>query len=318
MRIVLTGAAGFIGSHIAHHLVNKREDEVIGIDKFTTYYDSGIKRKNIESLRADRFTLIEEDLNAADLEKLLDGADVVIHQAGQPGVRPSWGQNFDGYIDNNIGATQRLLEAARKKPTIKRFIYASSSSIYGDAEKFPTSESTTPAPRSPYGVTKLAAEHLCGVYAENYGLPVVSLRYFTVYGPGQRPDMAFTKFCKAALKGEHLEVYGDGSQERDFTFVDDVVDANLRAIDRDLQEGTVLNIAGGSHASISEILKNIEAIHGQKIHINYGEPARGDVKRTSGDTSRAQSDLGWTPVTTLEEGLRRQYEWAHDTFIEKE
>ncbi len=313
MKILVTGVAGFIGSKIARALLAEGH-EVLGIDSFTEYYDTRIKRRNIEELAQDGLRLSVGDLNIVELDNIVNGVEVVFHQAGQPGVRPSWGSSFDGYLKNNVHATQRLLETLKGSETLTRFVYASSSSIYGDAMTLPTREDAVPAPRSPYGVTKLAAEHLCGVYAKNFGVPAISLRYFTVFGPGQRPDMAFTRFCKAAVTGSGISVYGDGEQTRDFTYVEDVVSANLAAMQSDYVPGEILNIAGGTHASVNEVIRTLEKLSGRSLSVDYTEVATGDVRITSGDTERANRILGWKPTVDLDEGLAAQLSWAEELF----
>ncbi|MCI0777729.1 MAG: NAD-dependent epimerase/dehydratase family protein, partial [Chloroflexi bacterium] len=242
-RSIVTGAAGFIGSHIVDRLLALGHD-VIGVDCFTDYYERTLKEANVEEARADgKFQLLEADLLTMDLPELLEGANYVFHQAGQAGVRPSWGAHFAGYIRNNIEATQHLLEAA-KHAALTKFVFASSSSIYGDAKDLPVTEETIPQPISPYGVTKLAAEHLCSLYAKVYNLPTVSLRYFTVYGPRQRPEMAIQHFLSACRSGEPVTLFGDGTQTRDFTFVGDIAEANVRAMDA--SGSAVINVCGGS------------------------------------------------------------------------
>ena len=268
MHCLVTGVAGFIGSHVAEALL-LQGNSVIGVDSFTDYYARSIKERNLSRLRTfSNFRLVEVDLCTADLTALIKGTSVVLHQAGQPGVRMSWGDQFVDYVGHNIMATQRLLEAARRTD-VQRFVYASSSSVYGNAVSFPTTEATLPKPFSPYGVTKLAAEHLCSVYAENWGLSTVSLRYFTVYGPRQRPDMAFHRFISAALHGREIEVYGNGEQRRDFTYVGDVVRANLLAAQRPLPPGSILNIAGGSHATVNMVLKHIADLVGDEVRVRH-------------------------------------------------
>src|SRR3954454_2167315 len=253
MRALVTGVAGFIGS-TRTHAVLARGDQVVGVDCSTPYYDRAAKDANLATAgQSDRFELIETDLRSDDVESLVDGVDVVFHQAAQPGVRLSWSTGFEDYVSHNVLATQRLLEAV-KANTSAKFIYASSSSVYGNAPAYPTTEDDVPRPHSPYGVTKLAAEHLCSLYASNFGVPTVSLRYFTVYGPGQRPDMAFNRFIRATLAGEPITVYGTGEQVRDFTYVDDVVQANLLAAEGDVPPGSVFNVSGGSDISVNEVL----------------------------------------------------------------
>ncbi|OUS88252.1 NAD-dependent epimerase/dehydratase family protein [Rhodococcus sp. NCIMB 12038] len=311
MKALVTGAAGFVGSSLARRLVADGWD-VVGIDSFTDYYSSELKWMNIASIPTDRFKLIEADLNSVDLEPILNNSvDVVFHQAGQPGVRKSWGSDFQEYIDANIAATQRLLEASVRAGSLSRFVYASSSSIYGNALTYPTDETHNPSPMSPYGVSKLAAEHLCTLYAQNFALPTVSLRYFTVYGPGQRPDMAFTKFITSALASTPIPVFGDGEQIRDFTFISDVVDANVRAATCErLAPGAVFNVAGGGSISVNETLNIIEELHSKPIKIEYHERVSGDVHRTGGSTELIRASLKWAPTVSIEEGLAAQYEWA--------
>ncbi len=307
-KIVVTGAAGFIGSHLVETLLDRGE-EVIGIDQFNDYYDPNIKRKNI-SASHDRpnFRLIEDDVQNIDWKTLLDGVEIVFHQAAQAGVRASWGGGFRAYTERNINTTQILLEAAKEK-NLKRFVYASSSSVYGNATSFPTSETTLPKPVSPYGVTKLAAEHLCGLYHVNYGVPTVALRYFTVYGPRQRPDMAFHKFLKAALHDEAISVYGDGQQTRDFTFIEDAVAANLASAEAPDAVGEAFNIGGGSRVTLKQTIEIMEKIVGHPIRINYMETSKGDARHTSADVSKAKKLIGYAPKVSIEEGLRREWEW---------
>lgn len=312
MRTLVTGAAGFIGSHLARRL-RLEGHEVLGIDSFTDYYDVTLKRANAERIGAAGVRLIEGDLNDVDLDGILDEIEVVFHLAGQPGVRSSWGSEFSAYTYSNISATQRLLEASRRKQTLRRLVYASSSSVYGNAERYPTSEGDRPQPLSPYGVTKLAAEHLCSLYATSFGVPTVSLRYFTVYGPGQRPDMAFTRFAKAAAHGGEIVIYGTGEQVRDFTYVGDVVEANLLAATKDVSAGSVLNVAGGSHVSVNEVIQIFGELSNSAIPVKYVEAIAGDVRQTGGDTSAIRSTLGWKPTVTLREGIAKQLRWAQGT-----
>lgn len=311
MKALVTGAGGFIGSTLSRRLLSDGWD-VVGVDAFTDYYDPDLKRRNAASAVMDGLELVEADLNQVDLGSLLKDVEVVFHQAGQPGVRASWGDGFAQYASGNISATQRLLEALRDHRALKRFVYASSSSIYGNAETYPTTESTTPAPVSPYGVTKLAAEHLTSLYGTNFGVPTSSLRYFTVYGPRQRPDMAFTRFVRAAVLGEKIEIYGTGEQVRDFTFVDDVVEANVLAATTETVPGSVYNVAGGTSASVNEVLGFLADLNGDPLDLDYRERALGDVQRTGGDTARIRADLGWQPKVDLQEGLSRHLGWASD------
>ncbi len=307
---IVTGAAGFIGSHLAETLLKKGE-EVIGIDEFNDYYDPFFKNKNVTFLKSyDNFKLIEADIQFLDWNSLLQDVDVVYHQAAQAGVRASWGQGFRFYTERNISATQVLLEAAKDAKNLKRLVYASTSSVYGDAETLPTSELVCPKPVSPYGITKLAAERLCGLYHKNFGVPFVALRYFTVYGPRQRPDMAFHKFYKAVIEDEAIPVYGDGLQTRDFTFVSDAVAANLAAATVDDAVGEIFNIGGGSRVVLKEVLETIEEIVGKPIKRNHIEKAMGDARHTAADVSKAKKILGYQPQVSLKEGLTREWEWV--------
>ncbi|MHA7287359.1 NAD-dependent epimerase/dehydratase family protein [Arthrobacter sp. MDT3-44] len=313
MKALVTGIAGFVGSNLAKALLRAGHD-VVGIDSITDYYDVGIKRANLAALPKS-LDFREEDLNTTDLDALLTGVDVVFHQAGQPGVRKSWGSDFGVYIDANILATQKLLEAAANSASLRRFVYASSSSVYGNAESFPTTEDMRPQPLSPYGVTKLAAEHMCSLYAANFGVPTVSLRYFTVYGPGQRPDMAFTRFTRAAVLGEKITIFGTGEQIRDFTFVDDVVKANVLAgTTPDVAPGSVFNVAGGSNTTVNEVLDLISQMSGRKLDVEYVPAVAGDVWRTGGSTAAIDRELAWKAEISLTEGLSRHLEWARGTF----
>jgi nucleoside-diphosphate-sugar epimerase len=310
-RVVVTGAAGFIGSTLVDALL-ARGDEVTGVDCFTPYYGRAAKEANLAAARTDpRFRLEELDLAAAPtgaLAELLGGADVVFHQAAQPGVRLSWSDGFGQYARLNIEATQRLLEAAVAART-PRLVYASSSSVYGRAERYPTSETDLPAPHSPYGVTKLAAEHLCGLYAANWGLPTVALRYFTVYGPRQRPDMAMHRLLEAGLTGTAFPLLGDGSAVRDFTSVDDVVAANLAAAGADVAPGTVCNVAGGGEITMAALLELAGAVLGRPVAVDRRPPQPGDVARTGGAVDRAAALLGWAPATPIADGLAAQAAW---------
>ena len=304
----MTGAAGFIGSQLAERLV-AAGCHVRGIDALTSYYPPTWKRRNLETLlRSDLFEFREVDLCTADLEPELEGVDVVFHQAAQPGVRASWSDGFPLYNAHNILATQRLLEVVRRT-SVQRVVYASSSSVYGEALTYPTSEGDLPKPHSPYGVTKLAAEHLCGLFASNWGVPTVSLRYFTVYGPRQRPDMAIHRLIEAAIRGNSFPLYGSGEQVRDFTFVSDVVEANLRAAEASVEPGTVLNVAGGSEIGVGELIELLEEILERPIELQHHPQQPGDVLRTGGSTVRIRELLSWEPRVGLAEGLRAQVEW---------
>jgi nucleoside-diphosphate-sugar epimerase len=307
MKALVTGAAGFIGSHIAEALVAQGA-QVVGVDCFTDYYPREIKEQNLTALRkAPNFQFIEGALQALDAGQLLDGVTHVFHMAAQAGVRKSWGTDFETYIGHNIDATQRLLEAAKSVP-LHRFVYASSSSVYGDAAPIPMREDAYLQPLSPYGVTKLAAEHLCHLYFANYQVPTVSLRFFTVYGPRQRPDMAFNRFIRAGLAGQPITLYGDGEQTRDFTFVKDIVAANLAAGDRGTP-GAVYNIGGGSRVSVNQVLDIIGRLVGRPLKIHREETQKGDMRDTFADTARARADLGFAPEWTLEAGLAAECDW---------
>lgn len=307
MRILVTGCAGFIGSHLSEFWVNAGH-EVVGVDCFADYYPRPAKEANLCWLRDQRrFSLQEVDLAEARLEPLVEGVELVYHQAGQPGVRASWGRTFETYARNNVLATQRLLEAVKGRP-LKKFVYASSSSIYGDAEAFPTDESALPRPVSPYGVTKLSGEQLAYLYWRNYGVPSVALRYFTVYGPRQRPDMAFHRFIRWALEREPIEVYGDGEQTRDFTFVSDAVAANVAAATADAV-GMAMNVGGGSQVSVNQVLRLIERLLERPVAVCYRETARGDVRHTSANTQRAAALLGYHPKVHLAAGLAAELDW---------
>lgn len=312
MRCVVTGVAGFVGSSITDQLLADGH-EVIGIDCFIDYYPKELKLKNLVNARAhDRFTFIEKNLLELNLEETLAGADWVFHQAAQAGVRASWGESFRIYTDNNILATQRLLEAAKQdavRQTLKKVVYASSSSVYGTAETLPTTEKTLPHPVSPYGVSKLAAEQLMVLYTTEFGVPTASLRYFTVYGPRQRPDMAFRRFITAALSGEPIVLYGDGEQSRDFTFIEDIVRANIDAAGSATKE-LVFNLGGGSRVTVNEVITMLEEILGTKIAIDRRPRAVGDARHTGADTSLAQKELGFVARTKLREGLAREAEWV--------
>jgi UDP-glucose 4-epimerase len=313
-RALVTGAAGFIGSHLVERLLGDGLT-VTGVDCFTDYYDPALKRANLEAaLRHPRFTLLELDLGRADLA-VLPEVEVVFHQAAQAGVRASWGADFAAYTHHNVLATQRLLERYKERP-LERFVYASSSSVYGDAERFPTDEGMLPRPFSPYGVTKLAGEHLTLLYGRNFSLPVVALRYFTVYGPRQRPDMAFHKFCKALLAGETIAVFGDGRQSRDFTFIADAIEANVRAWRRAAPQG-VYNVGGGSQVEVLEAIGILERTLGVKADVRLAARPPGDPLRTRADATRIRADLGFAPATGIEQGLAAEAEWARGLYARR-
>jgi UDP-glucuronate 4-epimerase len=311
MRALVTGTAGFIGSHVAERLVEQGAT-VVGIDAFTDYYPRHEKERNIAAVRRHpSFTLIEDPIDKVNLEGALDGVTHVFHLAAQAGVRKSWGAEFSVYTRHNIEATQLLLEACIGRP-LERFVYASSSSVYGDDVTLPMKEDARPQPVSPYGVTKLAAEHLCHLYYVNHRVPTVSLRYFTVYGPRQRPDMGFRRFFAAVGRDQPVPLYGDGRQTRDFTFVADVVSATIAAATRG-KPGAVYNIGGGSRVELLEVFELIGRITGRPLRIECLHPQRGDMRDTYADTTRARADLAFAPTVTLEQGLRAQYEWMLET-----
>jgi UDP-glucose 4-epimerase len=310
VKVVVTGAAGFIGSHLTEGLLRDGH-EVTGIDAFVDYYPRPVKERNLGGCRVHRsFRFVEGALQALDLPSLLEGARTVFHLAAQAGVRASWGRDFEIYTAHNVLATQRLLEAAVAAGT-PRVVYASSSSVYGDAREMPLREEAPCRPMSPYGVTKLAAEHLGNLYERNHGLPVVSLRYFTVYGPRQRPDMAFHRFLKAARDGEAVRVYGDGRQTRDFTYIEDIVAATRAAADSG-RPGCVYNVGGGERVSVNEVLELVEQVSGRKPSVVREEAQKGDVRDTSADTSAARRDLGFRSTVGLREGLAREWAWIKE------
>lgn len=300
-RALVTGAAGFIGSNLVDALL-AAGTVVVGVDSFTDYYSTARKRANIaDAMRHPNFTLVNDDLAECDLDRLLDGADAVFHLAAQPGVRGSWGANFATYAHRNLVVTQHLLEALVRHPVPT--VVASTSSVYGENDGAAIGEDAPFRPVSPYGMTKAAAEQLIGVYRRDRGVPVVCLRYFTVFGPRQRPDMAFQRFITALIDGAVLDVYGSGAQLRDFTFVDDVVRATVAAVGA---PSAAYNIGGGSPATLLGALELLQRLCGVEGRIVHSPVARGDVYRTWADTSRARTELGWQPRTSLEEGLMAQ------------
>jgi UDP-glucose 4-epimerase len=312
VRTLVTGVAGFIGSHLAEALV-KRGEEVVGVDCFIDYYPREMKETNLATLlESPGFELIEEPLQEMDLEPLLSKVDVLYHLAAQAGVRASWGKDFSIYTDNNILATQRLLEAAVKQP-VKAFVYASSSSVYGDVAELPMRESVPLHPVSPYGVSKLAVEKLCYLYFVNHSVPTVGLRYFTVYGPRQRPDMAFHRLFRRALDGEEFPLFGDGHQTRDFTYVSDAVEATLAAAERG-RPGGVYNIGGGSRVPLLEVIREIEKLTGTRIRLRREASQKGDMRDTYADTNAARADLEYRPRVGLADGLKAEWNWLRDLF----
>lgn len=312
MRVLVTGAAGFIGSRLCARLLAEGA-AVVGVDCFTDYYPRWIKERNIAPLlKNKRFTLVPADLNDLPLRRTLRNVEAVFHLAAQAGVRASWGRSFSDYIRHNIQATQSLLEAAKDRP-LSKLVFASSSSIYGMTRDLPMTESSATRPLSPYGVTKLAAEALCVLYAKNYGVPAVALRFFTVYGPGQRPDMAFHKFFLAVRNGRPITVFGSGRQTRDFTFVDDIVAANIAALRRG-RPGEVYNVGGGHRERLNRLLPLIGKICGRPVRIERVEKQKGDVPDTFAGIAKARRELGFAPQTPLEEGLRREWEYIEDLY----
>jgi UDP-glucuronate 4-epimerase len=305
MRYVVTGSAGFVGAHVCDALL-ERGHEVDGVDAFTDYYDPSIKRGNAARLaRHDRFRGIELDLARDDLDDVVAGADAVIHLAAQPGVRLSWSEGFSVYVERNISASQRLLEAARRTQ-VPRLVLASSSSVYGNVPVQPIGEDAPTRPFSPYGVTKLAMEHLASAYGANWGLSTVVLRYFTLYGPGQRPDMALHRFIAAVAAGRPVSVYGDGEQVRDFTYVSDAAAATLAAAEADVAPGSVFNVAGGSPTTVNELLALVAEHVGRPLVTRHLPTQAGDVRATHGATGRARRELGWQPETSLDDGVKLQ------------
>ena len=301
MRYAVTGAAGFIGSHLAEALLAGGH-EVLGVDCYTDYYERARKERNAAGL-----DVLDADLAVAALEPILSGVDGVFHLAGQPGVRASWGQSFQLYLDRNVRATQRVFEAAAEAGV--RVVFASSSSVYGDAERYPTPEDVQPQPISPYGITKLACEHLAAAIGKARGLDAVLLRYFTVYGPRQRPDMAFTAMLEALARGERFRLFGDGSAARSFTYVADAVAATIAAMERG-RAGEVYNVGGGDEATMSEAIALAEEISGRSLELERMAAAAGDVRRTKADVTKAGAELGWAPATPLREGMQAQWNWA--------
>ncbi|HLB18828.1 MAG TPA: NAD-dependent epimerase/dehydratase family protein [Gaiellaceae bacterium] len=298
MRYVVTGAAGFIGSHLSEALMARGHD-VAGVDCFTDYYDPALKEANAEGLDVARLDLAKEDLD-------LSAVDGVFHLAGQPGVR-SFGSVFEEYVRRNLLATRRVFETAAAAGT--RVVFASSSSIYGNAERYPTSEETEPRPISPYGITKLGCEQLAHAYAQGFGLDAVILRYFTFYGPRQRPDMALARIVTALARGSTFELYGDGLQSRSFTYVVDGIDATIAAMER-APAGTVYNVGGGEEATMREAIGTLERVSGRALDLVERQAATGDVRRTSADPTRIEHDLDWRATTSLKDGLQAQWEWA--------
>jgi nucleoside-diphosphate-sugar epimerase len=311
VNALVTGAAGFIGSHLVAALLDQGAT-VVGLDAYTDYYSRSIKEANLDVNRhRSGFRFVEGRIQDADLSSLLQGVTDVFHLAAQAGVRRSWGRDFRVYTDNNVDASQQLLEACVGRP-LNRFVYASSSSVYGDHAPIPMREDTLPQPVSPYGVTKLAAEQLCYLYFVNHGVPAVSVRYFTVYGPRQRPDMAFHRFLRAAINGEPIVLYGDGKQTRDFTFVADAVAATIAAAKAGVP-GRAYNIGGGSRVTVNEVLEIVQRVVGRPVTVRREPVQKGDMRDTYADTAMARADLGFVPTVSLEQGLESEYRWLSTT-----
>lgn len=303
---MVTGCAGFIGSNLVESLLNEKSN-VVGVDCFTNYYPISIKKRNIEnSLKNKNFEFKKINLLSTNLKEIISDVDFVFHLAAQPGVRAGW-KNFKVYIRNNIELTQKLLEACTNSD-IKKFIFTSSSSVYGDSPDLPMNEDSLKRPISPYGVTKLATEQICYLYHKYYGVPTIILRYFTVYGPRQRPDMAINRFVSKMFSGETISIFGDGKQTREFTFISDAIDATLLAAKSDYNY-EIFNIGSGTRISINNLLALLEKIIGKKPKVKYVEEEKGEMRDTFADISRAKKLLGWTPKVGMEEGLKRYIKW---------
>ena len=305
---LITGVAGFIGSSLAEKLL-KDNFKVVGIDSFTNYYSPRIKEKNIENcLKHPNFSLIRQDLDTLDLSTAVEKVEYFFHLSAQPGVRASWGKEFSTYVKNNISVTQKILESLKNNSDLKKFVFASSSSVYGAQSNIMNEESSLTRPVSPYGVTKLAAENLANLYFKNYGVPTISLRYFTVYGPKQRPDMALTRFFYSIIKEKKLTIFGNGEQTRDFTYIDDIVNATINTATSD-HVGEILNIGGGSVFSLMHIIEFMKEITEKELEIDFKKEQKGDVKHTSADISKSERLINYKSNTDIKYGLAQQYEY---------
>jgi UDP-glucuronate 4-epimerase len=310
-EILVTGAAGFIGSHLVDRLLADGR-KVVGVDAFTGYYSRRRKERNLASATlADGFRLVEGDLLKFELGELLRGVEGIVHLAGEPGVRRSWGENFSRYVERNVLSTQRLLEAAWRNAT-PRFVYASSSSVYGPDPGYPVGEDHGRCPASPYGFSKLAAEDLIGLYARERGIAATTLRYFSVYGPRQRPEMALSRFISAAFRSRPVEIFGDGEQKRDITYVTDAVDATVAALDA---PPGIYNVGGGTRATVNEMIEAVGRVTGAPVVARYGPAAEGDVRSTWSDSRLAASVLGYRPRVGFEEGIAAQTRWARENLM---
>jgi len=307
-QIVVTGAAGFIGSTLAEKLLEQNHD-VLGIDSITDYYSNKIKEKNLEiCLQKSNFTFLQQDLDQIALKEILENVEYVFHLAGQPGVRKSWGKDFKIYNKNNIIITQKILESLKDHTTLKKFVFASSSSVYGNQSGILNEEKSLTRPVSPYGVTKLAAENLTNLYYENFKIPTISLRYFTVYGPKQRPDMAFTKFLYSIINDKKISIYGNGEQTRDFTYVDDIVSATINAATSN-PVGKIFNIGGGSVTSITQIIEIMKTLSNKDFEIEFTNEQKGDVKHTNADITKSKELFNYIPKTDIKTGLQKQFDF---------
>jgi UDP-glucuronate 4-epimerase len=315
--VLVTGCAGFIGSQLSEELLASGV-RVVGIDNLSDYYSTRQKEQNlVGQLGQPLFTFHRQDILEADLDQLLSDVDVVFHQAGQPGVRSSWREGFDQHVDRNVVATQRLLESAARSERTRKFVYASSSSVYGNSPTYPTMESQLPRPESPYGVTKLAGEQLVSIYGRMGLLDCVSLRYFTVFGPRQRPDMAIHRLIRSAALGTEFTLFGDGSFERDFTYVGDIVAANMLAATEETRTSAVYNVGGNQPVSMKELIRLVEEVTGAAPNITYAPVQAGDVRRTGASLDMIRGDLGWRPQTDLRTALGHEWDWFRETQMDR-